>query len=240
MWALLLLFAVGTGCHQAVMELDPQFSAKADQYAVSGRQGLMLKEKVSFGPYSSGEVDREWDSIGQWQLFGYHSATQDGGFRFQLEGGGGTPWRVECHNRATLREMSLDLLLGENWSWVVESNNRFSCGFTRSGESSERGWLMALAESGNGTPLGGMIGRSDGLRSWKIEGIDRLQGAAIATAAANGFTITGDHGALAAVEIINEGRVWIAKTVQGEDRDLLAAAALAMLLYREPERMVME
>jgi len=48
------------GCSMPHLKLDPSLQQQGQVMEVSGRQGLMISQKLSFGPYHTEAVDRDW------------------------------------------------------------------------------------------------------------------------------------------------------------------------------------
>lgn len=56
----LLTITVLTGCSPMKMSVSDELRSNTDTYAVQGRQGLLIKEKLVFGEYRTTKVKRSW------------------------------------------------------------------------------------------------------------------------------------------------------------------------------------
>ena len=55
-----LLFIGLIGCAPFKMAVSDELKSSHDEYAVEGRQGILIKEKLNFGEYSTTKVKRSW------------------------------------------------------------------------------------------------------------------------------------------------------------------------------------
>ncbi len=52
--------AIFTACGSAKIALDNNEWSKSEEFAVKGRQGIMINQKLSFGNYRTVSVKRSW------------------------------------------------------------------------------------------------------------------------------------------------------------------------------------
>jgi hypothetical protein len=209
-------------CASAGMTLPGEL-ASAERMPVEGRGGWRASQRAAFGPYEATDVDRSWTRGSGWRVGagpiggGTNRAAQEYVFRF-LEGGEERGW-VRCAtwgSRGTL-------------STVVDVDL-----------SARVGLECAQYAPGDEEPVWDLV--LGATRDRHLEGHLRLgehryavvstgPGGGLTPADPFGFEIRDGERALAAVEIVNEGAVWLAPEVVGERRTAFAAVAAGLLLY---------
>jgi hypothetical protein len=91
----------------------------------------------------------------------------------------------------------------------------------------DRKWRMLIEES-NDRPMNGTLTTDD--RAIHVVGTNRIAGGIVPVAGASGYEFRDGTTTVAAVEVINDGRVWIQTP---RDEALLAAAAAGLLLLED-------
>ncbi|MEO8382186.1 MAG: hypothetical protein ABI779_21170 [Acidobacteriota bacterium] len=192
-------------------------------FAVEGANPRSWNAPLSFGPFRTSAVSegttRSWlVDTGVLEL-----AKSDQAYRMVLEGETGRT-TIECHTR--------ELVAGRSGVFVQASLGQaplLVCGLERGEYRS----VLALTRSGKGEPS--LVGelRQIGGTTYDIRSLHRAVGSVLPTGEPLGFEITRDESALAVVETANRGRVWIDK--DAPNREDFAAAAAALLLFREPD-----
>jgi hypothetical protein len=181
---------------------------------VSGRQGVLVNQRLSFGEYATDEVRRSFtrgtEESGEF-------ATDHGEYRqryqFALDRGGAKVADVAC-----TAEGSGAQTLNVVW----RSKRTLRCEVTLGGGALRTLWL----ESSRDRPLSGRV---SGDPAFTVTGSDRVKGGRVDGTA--GYTIARDNGsAAAAVDVSNAGAVFM----QGAQDDAVAAIAAALLLYQDP------
>jgi hypothetical protein len=182
--------------------------------AVSGRQGVLVNQRLSFGAYATDQVRRSWtrgtEESGEFR-------TDHGEYRqryqFALNRGGAKVADVNC------------LAQGEgaqtlNVQWMAKRT--LECEMTMAGGALR----TIMLESSRDRPLSGRV---TGDPAYAVTGSDRVTGGRVGATA--GYTIARDNGAaVAAVDVSNAGAVYL----QGAEDDAVAAVAAALLLYQDP------
>jgi hypothetical protein len=211
------------GCSVATMAVSPALAAAAEPLDVRGANPRLWNRPISFGPWQTLEVREglQWGLAGP--LLGVEVGFSRQPYRLLLSGEDGDQLQVECVTRK--------LLLSKK-GWSVDPSfgaiPALACGF-RSVESGEE-WAMKLHN--RSMNMTGHLMFSDG-RTLPLQSVHRLEGSRISSADPVGFEI-GSGQIFGAVEVVNRGRVWIDPSLGHRDRDRIAAAAAALLLYRDP------
>lgn len=209
--SLALLFL--TACTTAQLELP------SDAMPVSGANPRRWNAPISFGDWHTATVR---EGIKRSFLIDYglvDHARADQAYRLTIDG-----VAVDCHTSEVVIGAAgffVDPNLGQSPLLV--------CGYERDGKRS----VLALSRTGKSEPslLGEL--KEVGGDSLQVRSLHRAQGVSIASGDPFGYEITRGGQRVAVIETINRGRVWI--DPQALDRDMLAAAAASLLLFRDPD-----
>lgn len=209
----LLFLPLAAACGTVRYPLPGELAAVAPM-PVRGRQGVMVNQRLSFGPYATGEVRRSATRGTEVRdQLDSHAADVVQRYAFSLDRGGAKVADVEC--TAEGRAAST---LGVTW----ESRRALHCAVTPA--EGERHTLQL--ESSRDRPLAGQV---VGPAGYRVAGSDRAGGGRVTGTA--GYTLTRIGGsAVAAVDVMNDGAVYLADG----SGDVVAAVAAALLLYQDP------
>ena len=205
----------------------PTSLAAAPELAVTGHNPRTWNRPLAFGPYRTTAVHEGVEFSWSVEVFGVRGGMARQRYRLVLEGPDADAWEVECVARSI-----------EAWrhGWSVELTRAFTprlvCGLR---ERTERqAYRLILGSAGN--QLRGVVhfaGSAAGEPPLlAIRSLHRLEGSRLPLGEPAGYAIERSEAALAAVEILNRGRVWLAEGLQPEERGPAAAAAAALLLYK--------
>lgn len=185
---------------------------------VHGRQGLLIHQRLSFGSYATGEVHRSATRGRELSdVLKSHAGDYSQRYSFSLARDSTKVADVAC-----AAEGSAAQTLGVTW----QMDRRLRCDLTA--PDGERRTL--LLEAAHDRPLAGWTTGSEGLSVEGSTRATRVAGGRISTTA--GYTIArgGARTPVAAVDVMNDGAVYLAAA--GDD--VLAAVAAALLLYQDP------
>ncbi len=233
--SLLAVLVVGLcACAVPAMHLDGSFRESADAFAVSGRQGLMLKQQISFGEFSTGIIDRDWDTTSSVELMGVRSQQQRSGFRFNVLQAGENIAQVNCGAGGDQTQVDASPILGDNARWIVDAEAFLDCSVLEWGAT--QNWQLQLYRSledqglrGYYFPLGlessevyEVLATTELENGWRI-------GEAV------GFLIFSQARQIAAVQMMGDGGVWLDRGLNAGDRQRLATLSAILLAYRPVE-----
>jgi hypothetical protein len=209
----LLSLVLLAGCATVQLDLRP------DAYSVRGANPRRWNQPISFGEWSATSVNEGTTRSFLADTGILQIGKTDQAYRMNVNS-----IAVECHTR--------ELVIGK---WDVFVDPTFGrepilvCGFDRGRTQS----VLALSRTGKGEPsLRGEL-RELGGPSFEVRSLHRAPGSRIASGEPFGYEILRDGTQIAVVETINQGRVWIDPTVA--NRDTLAATAMSLLLFRDPD-----
>lgn len=196
-----------------------QLDLPTDAMTVSGSNPRRWNAPISFGDWRTESV-REGARRSFLADFGFIQAAQaEQGYHLTLNG-----VAVDCHTREVVIGAAgffIDPSLGQEPLLV--------CGYERDSQRS----VLALSRTGKIEPT--LLGelKDVGGDSLQVRSLHRAQGVSIASGEPFGYEILRGGTRVAMVETINRGRVWL--DPQAENRDVLAAAAASLLLFRDPD-----
>jgi hypothetical protein len=219
-----LMTGTGTGCALAQMPV-PESLAASERMTVSGRQGLRINQRVRFGSFEAHDVKRSWTRGSDRGGESATRSTRVQEYRFNVRSGQEDRWFVSCRHEVevmTVRTSVVDLS-------PVDRSALYCNLHPLTGEAPEDAWEMELRETRDRPLSGSLRGRTDTLSVSGTNRVDR----ALAMAETTGFEIRDDERALAAVQVLNKGAVWLPSDPAPVRRDVLAAAAAALLLMDE-------
>ncbi len=122
-----------------------------------------------------------------------------------------------------------DTVAGGELTWGLTREVNF---VARLGREDQAGaWNLALAEERGGVLLNGT--QTDGQTAYRVEGSRQLAGTSIPLTENAGFLIYDGTRLVAAVDLVNAGSVRFDQALAPAQREPLAAAAAALLLYRD-------
>jgi hypothetical protein len=219
-FALLAAFAFG-GCVTARIPV-PRTLLEAHRFPVEGRNGWRLNEDFRFGPFEISDVRRSWTRGSDLEVQVYEGSKRVQQYRFELVDEDDEQWDVSCGAFLRMRAADFEVL-------EVEFENRAELDCTIApAEDPDDAWTLSLRGESE-TSFEGTL--SDGDEDLHVMGINELENA-LSSGSITGYEIH-DEGAVAAVEVINDGTVWLDSASTDERRAVLAATVASLLLYED-------
>jgi len=220
-----------TACTTAKMACPPELSASAVEMPVTGRQGFGLSESFSFGPYRVTDVHRGWQVTTAWGILGYGSSKSEQPFEFKVHAHADAVWQAHCAVGVRWTEMEFNNFMGTggDLEWGLSSHALFTGEFTP--PDKKKSWKMVMKQETRDQVMDGLL--SGGAVRISVKGTRKLAGSTWPLTEATGYLFYGDQGLVGAVDVLNQGAVWIAKDLPDPMQNVLAAAASALLLYRD-------
>jgi hypothetical protein len=220
----LLLFLLSNACTLPKMLVPDDLASNAQLLPVKGKQGWMIKQKLSFGDYVTDKVKRGWTSS-------YHA-----GFVLKFQGAkqklffastapNGKKTEVFCLNKVKEEELPLS-----DWfSIPLSMEDVFSGSIVTGGDA----WDFVVYNPNNRNALQASSGLlRNGIREITITEVNKMEGknSALSQFMIYGYVLRENGKPLAAVETINNGRVWLRNDLSDDQRHLLQNMAAALLL----------
>ena len=227
-WFLLLAPLALAGCTAARLAVPPDLESRSDAYPCLGRGGFALSETFSFGPYEVADVHRGWTHRVARGIALYERARARQQYEFALRAPSGQTWRGQAATGVRRQDLK-DTVAGGELTWGLTREVNFIARLGREGQPDA--WNLALAEERGGVLLNGTL--TDGHTAYRIEGSRQLAGTSIPLMENAGFLIYNGTRLVAAIDLVNAGSVRFDQALTSAQREPLAAAAAALLLYRD-------
>ena len=208
---------------QAAMRLPEELSA-AERWEVKGRQGWKLLQRLDYGGVRVFGVQRSLTKGGDLQILFYHGSKRRQTFRFSVADRDGELWQGAAATNLRRRAVEHDGFAAE-----FRNQSGFSAQLSPADEP-EAAWLLELFERSE-QPLGGTLRR--GAETLAVKGTQKLAGTPLPLGETAGYVITRGGRAIAAVEVMNNGAVWLAPDLPAHLRMPVIAAISALLLFEE-------
>lgn len=222
--ATLATLPLHAGLKEAAMAVPAELAA-APRLSVQGRQGWKLTERLAFGDFTVTNVQRSLTKGSDLQVLFYEGSKRRQTFGFALNEGGKPLGRgaaaTNLHRRA----------LESDDGFAIELRNR--SGFSARlipAATPQAEWTLELSEK-HEKPLEGAL--RQGNRIIAVSGTNRLAGTRFPLGETSGYVFTVNNRPVAAVEVINQGAVWLAPNLDADLRVPIVHAAAALLLFEE-------
>lgn len=203
----------------------PEQLAQASRLPVQGRQGWKLTERLNFGDFSVHDIQRSITKGSDLQILFYEGSKRRQTFGFTLSDGGTSPWRgaaaTNLHRRALASDDGFEIELRNKSGFAVRLSPV---------AATEIFWTLELTEKGE-KPLQGTL--SQGNQLITVKGTNRLVGTPFPLGDTTGYVFESGGRAVAAVEVINDGAVWLSPGLDPALRTPVTAAISALLLFEE-------
>ena len=223
-----LVLSAAAGCTTARMAIPADLESRADAYPCVGRGGFTLSEKFSFGPYDVVDVRRGWTHRSAWRIALYERSRARQQYEFSLRMPSGRRWQGQAATGVRKQDLK-DTVAGGELTWGLARDVNFVANLGLDNQTNA--WTLALAEERGGILLNGTL--TDGQATYRIEGTRQLAGSSIPLMENAGFLIYDGTRLVAAVDLVNAGSVRFDQALTPAQREPLAAAAAALLLYRD-------
>ncbi len=227
----ILLAFLLAGCQSARMAIPADLEARSEAFPCVGRGGFTVTERFSFGPYQVTDVHRGWTRRVTWGIVFYEHSNARQQYEFTLQAPSGKTWHGQAATGATQEDLKTMVARGE-LTLGLSRKIDFVARIGQPGE--DQAWTLVLSEGNGRSPLKGSFSRADS--AYHIEGSRQLAGSTIPLMENAGFLVRKGPRLVAAVDGINAGSVFLDRELSPAEREPLAAAAAALLLYRDISR----
>ncbi|MCB2226475.1 MAG: hypothetical protein KQH53_07325 [Desulfarculaceae bacterium] len=229
---MLCLLLASLACQQARMAVPSELAVAAQTIKVKQTMVSGWDAPFDFGPYHVSRVQRGWTESTAWGFLGYEDYKAKQSYQFAIKSENGKPWQCNCATKVSQQVLE-SMVSGEKLTWELGAGENLAC--TLLGPKGEM-WRMALAASGRARAV--MRGLLKGPQlNISVEGTDKLEGTSLPMHGASGYVFwlktATSSGLLGAVQVINNGLLWLP---QSPERDVLAAASAALLLHQNVDR----
>jgi len=226
-WLLvLLLTSVIASCSITVpyMQVDQGLAAAADAMPVQGREGWLINQQLAFGSFTTGPVKRGWTKGYNIPFIVRFSGAKEK-LGFSLRNGSGDQAELFCLGK--LREIDLPVV-NRAFEVNLKSTDVFTCAISLADQSFEFYSENLNQNPRFDAPAGQLKGSGAEFSIRPVTSLENGQSSWSTTAL--GYEFWQGNRAIAAVETLNDGRVWINPALTGQQQLLAAGVAAALLL----------
>ncbi len=220
-----LLAILLMACSTPKIMVDDHLRTDTTLYHVKGRQGWWINQHLSFGEFQSGKINRGWIKGYDFPFIIRFAGAKEK-LNYTLQGQNDLAAEVFCLGK--LREQDLQL-----FHRYFDVNLKTKDAFTGSvviNESKAFDFFVANLNQNNWfrEAKGWIKGEQLNI---SIEPIKTLEGGKkTLDSQVLGFSFVRDGITLGAVEVLNQGRIWLHNDLSAEEKLLLASVASALLL----------
>ncbi|WKN33862.1 hypothetical protein PZB74_11055 [Porifericola rhodea] len=209
---------------------------------VKGRQGWLLNQRLSFGEYKTEKIDRGWTFSYGIDLFLTELQGAQQKFSFSIENADGRRYTVASAHKLRGMVIPVDRFTPKIRT-VVEDLLTFSIqtkdmmAATLYSHQEGKVWRMLMMHPDDFRKQGQYVGllTHEAEAPISIVPVRKLSGQKSWGRDIVGFELVQNEQVLAAVELLNQGKVWIAAFLPQEKKSLVAAACASLLLQQEVE-----
>ncbi|TPE45383.1 hypothetical protein [Pontibacter mangrovi] len=216
------------GCSVPHMALESAFKQEAQELPVEGRKVLKPNGKFTIGDYTVANVHRGWKNSGGFNLFGYENIKAKQQHEFSLMSAQGTEWYVFGASR--LHEKNLKSSNGI--SIRLSPNLEYYASYFTSPESGQ--WHLLTSDPGHYQDRQRFEGElSNGSTVYTVAPVYKFEGKSMPLPDIVGYEFKAGKELLGAVQVLNNGKVWLQPNLPDDTRMVLASAMASLLLYEK-------
>jgi hypothetical protein len=235
-WLVLLFTGLSlSGCQVAHMALPQDLPGQSSELTVEGRHLLIFRDSFRFGLYHVTDIHRGWTrgegfsiSTGTSE---YSSSEAKQKYEFSVRESDRATWDVQCATGADWSQLETQGFLGGGLAIEFSSNQQLVCTLKQDGGGKLSKLAMAQSASANETALQGIM--TDGATRIGISATHKLDTTPLQVSAPTGYIFHIKGRPVGAVEVINNGTVWLNNSAAPGTRSALAATSAVLLLYQD-------
>lgn len=214
-------------CTLPNMAVESTFKEQAQELTVEGRKAYKPNGSFMVGEYRVANVNRGWKNAGGFTIFGYENIRINQRYEFSLQSPTGQQWFA--FGASQLQEKNLRSEDGLTRISVGKNLEYFVTHFT----SPESGpWRLLTVDPGQYLMRKKFEGElTNGGDFYKIRPIYKMEDTKLPASDIVGYEFLRDGELVAAVQVINHGKVWLAPELDDDARMVIVTAASSLLLY---------
>ncbi|MCC9166504.1 hypothetical protein [Pontibacter harenae] len=228
--SLLLATLVGVlalqSCSVPPMAVESSFKQQAEELPVTGRKAFKPNGRFNVGNYIVANVDRGWKNSGGFSILGYENIKSSQKYQFSLQDGKGDEWYV--FGISKLQEKNLKSTNG--FSFRVAPSMEYYTSYFTSPESGQ--WQLLTVDPGHYLERNKFEGGvSNGVTYYEITPVYKFEGKSLPLSDIVGYEFKEGEMVIGAVQVVNNGKVWLQPNLPVDTRMVLASAMASLLLY---------
>ncbi|MER2998708.1 hypothetical protein [Pontibacter populi] len=227
---LLLVSLAGTlvfsSCSVPPMALQSDFKQQSEELPVEGRKVFKPNGSFTIGNYTVANVNLGWVNMGGFSIFSYNNVKASQKYQFSLQNGQGNEWYV--FGASKLQHKSLK----DNTGITIEvaPNMEYYASHFTSPESGQ--WHLLTVDPRHYLERKKFEGElSNGNTTYKIEPVYKFEGKSLPLSEIIGYEFRDGETIVGAVQVVNNGNVWLKPQLAPDTRMVLASAMASLLLY---------
>lgn len=213
-------------CTLPNMAVEPTFKQQAQELPVEGRKAFKPNGSFVVGEYRVANVNRGWKNASGFSILGYENIKMSQRFEFSLQSPAGEQWFAFGASRLQEKNLRSDngitLAIGENREYFV----------THFTSPVSGPWRLLTIDPGHYMLRKKFEGElHNGSDHYKVAPIYKMEDTKLPLPDIVGYEFLRDGERVAAVQVINNGKVWLAPELDSDTRMALVTAASSLLLY---------
>ena len=226
--ALLAGMLAVAGCTVPQMAVAPDFQQHAVELPVEGPSFLKPNGNFQIGNYTVANVHRGWRKMGGFSIFSYNNIQAKQQYEFSLQDGQGKEWYVFGASR--LKDKSLRSNTGVTID--VGPNMEYYASHFTSPESGQ--WHLLTVDPGQYLERKKFEGElSNRSTTYTIAPVYKFEGKGLPMSDVIGYEFKEGDKVVSAVQVINNGKVWVSPQLNPDTRMVLASGMASLLLYEK-------
>ncbi|WP_299706881.1 hypothetical protein [uncultured Pontibacter sp.] len=213
-------------CTLPNMAMEPTFKEQAQELPVEGRKAFKPNGSFMIGDYRVANVNRGWKNAGGFSIFGYENIKMNQRYEFSLQSPAGEQWFAfgasQLQEKNLRSDNGITLAVGKNLEYFV----------THFTSPVSGPWRLLTVDPGQYLMRKKFEGElSNGIDSYKVAPIYKMEDSKLPIGDIVGYEFLREDERMAAVQVINHGKVWLAPDLDEDTRMILVTAAASLLLY---------
>ncbi|CAM3558855.1 hypothetical protein POKO110462_09175 [Pontibacter korlensis] len=215
-------------CSVPNMAVDSTFKQQAQELPVEGRKTFKPNGNFLIGDYTVANVQRGWKNGGDFNLFGYENVKSKQQHELSLQSAEGREWYIFGASR--LHEKNLKSNNG--FTIRLSPNLEYYASYFTSPESGQ--WHLLTADPGHYQDRERFEGElSNGSTVYTVSPVYKFEGKGLPLPDIVGYEVKAGNELLGAVQVLNNGKVWLQPNLTNDTRMVLASAMASLLLYEK-------
>ena len=228
MSAVLAFMLAFTNCTLPQMALSPELQQNAEELLIEGRKILKPNGNFRIGDYTVANVRRGWKNISGFSIFSYNNIDARQRYEFSLQDGKGSEWYV--HGASKLKDKSLRSDTGITID--VGPNMEYYASHFTSPESGQ--WHLLTIDPGNYMKRKKFEGELSNRRTtYTIVPVYKYEDTKLPMSDVVGYEFKDGEKVVGAVQVVNNGKVWVSQQLSPDARTVLASGMASLLLYEK-------
>jgi len=216
------------GCTVPQMAVESNFKQQAEELPVKGRKAFKPNGSFIVGNYTVANVERGWVKQSGFSIFGYHDEKATQKYQLSLQNGQGSEWYIFGASYLGIKSLQD----GKDLTIELDPAKEYYASHFTSPESGS--WRLVTLDPRHYLERKNFEGElSNGNTTFKIAPVYQFEGKSLPMSEIIGYEFRDAGGVVGAVQVINNGKVWLKPELGQDTRMVLASAMASLLLYNK-------